>query len=66
MGCEKPGYRDNMARVNELVPGKECLTRADVRRITGWCYNTMAKRLSFNRFGEITKADFCRQISASG
>lgn len=55
-----------MARINELVPGKECLTRADVRRITGWCYNTMAKRLSFNRFGEITKADFCRQISASG
>lgn len=64
MGCEKAGYRDNMERVNALVPGKECLTKADVRRITGWCYNTITKRLSFNRFGEITKADFCRQISA--
>lgn len=64
MPREKEGYRDNFERINALVPNKECLTKADVRRITGWCYNTMAKRLKFNRFGEITKSDFCRQISA--
>ena len=64
MPREKEGYRDNFERVNALVPDKECLTKADVRRITGWCYNTMRRRLKFNMFGEITKADFVRQISA--
>lgn len=63
MAREKEGYRDNLERINAIVPDRECLTRADVRRITGWCYNTMAKRLKFNQFGEITKADFARQIS---
>lgn len=63
MPREKEGYRANMERINALVPDKECLTKADVGRVTGWCYNTVRKRVRFNAFGEITKADFCRQIS---
>lgn len=63
MPREKTGYRDNMERINAIVPDRECLTKADVKRITGWCYTTVRKRLKFNQFGEITKADLARQIS---
>lgn len=64
MPREKEGFRANMERINAIVPERECLKKADVRRITGWDYRTMHKRLNFNRFGEITKADLARQLSA--
>lgn len=64
MGCEKAGFRDNMERINAIVPDRECLKKSDVKRVTGWDYKTMAKRLTFNKFGEISKADLARQISA--
>lgn len=60
---EKKGYRDNLEMIIRVVPDRECLRRSDVKRITGWCYETMNKRLQFNRFGEITRADLARQIS---
>lgn len=63
MGREKEGYRDNLERINSAVPDRECLKKADVKNITGWSYKTMHKRLTFNRFGEITKADLARQLS---
>lgn len=64
MGREKEGFRDNMAELNERLPNKLVLTKTDIRRLTGWSYNTIRRRFKFNAFGEITKADFCRQISA--
>lgn len=63
MGREKECYRDNMEAVNARFPDKLCLTKTDVRALTGWGFNTIRKRLRFNQFGEISKADFCRQIS---
>lgn len=63
MPCEKEGYRDNLARINAIVPDRECLKKADVKRITGWSYDTMNRRLKFNKWGEITKADLARQLS---
>lgn len=64
MPREKECFRDNMAEINTRLPDKLCLTKADVQRLTGWSYATIRKRLKFNAFGEISKADFCRQISA--
>ena len=63
MPREKEGYRDNLERLNRAIPERECLRKADVKRFTGWDYKTMAKRLRFNAFGEITKADLARQLS---
>lgn len=63
MAREKEGFRDNLERINRAVPERECLTKSDVKRITGWCYATVVKRLKFNRYGEITKADLARQLS---
>lgn len=63
MPREKEGYRDNLERINRVIPDRECLTKSDVKRITGWCRATVVKRLKFNRYGEITKADLARQLS---
>lgn len=63
MPREKEGFRGNMEAINAALPNRICLTKADVHRLTGWSYNTIRKRLKFNVFGEISKADFCRQIS---
>lgn len=63
MPREKEGFRANLARINELVPDRECLRKKDVARITGWNIKTVDKRITWNRFGEVTKADLARQIS---
>ena len=63
MPREKDGYRDNLERINIIVPDRECLKKADIKRITGWSYDTIVKRLKLNKWGEITKADLARQLS---
>lgn len=60
--AEKAGYRDTLAQIREMVPDKECLKKADVSRITGWDPRTVRKRIRFNTFGEISRADLARQI----
>ena len=64
MSREKEGYRDNLERIIAAVPDRECLKKGDVKRITGWDYKTIAKRLQLNKWGEITRADLARQLSA--
>lgn len=59
---EKKGYRDTLAQIISMCPERECLKKSDVKRITGWDYKTQAARLTFNRFGELTRADLARQI----
>ena len=59
---EKAGYRGTLEMIIRAVPDRECLKKGDVRRITGWDYKTISTRLTFNRFGEITRADLARQI----
>lgn len=59
---EKAGYRDTLERIIAIVPDRECLKKADIRRVTGWDYRTITKRIRFNKFGEITRADLARQI----
>ena len=64
MPREKECFRDNMAEINTRIPDKMVLTKTDIKRVTGWSYNTIRRRFRFNSFGEISKADFCRQISS--
>lgn len=59
---EKAGFRDQLAQIIAAVPDRECLKMADVQRITGWTYRTCKKRLKFNRFGELTRAELARQL----
>lgn len=63
MGREKDGYRANLERINEAFPGKEMLYRSDIAKFEGHQIRTISKRYKFNRFGEISKADYARQIS---
>ena len=59
---EKAGYRDTLEMIIRAVPERECLNKKDVCRITGWCYHTVMRRIRFNQFGEVTRADLARQI----
>ena len=59
---EKAGYRDTLEEVIRAVPERECLKKKDVCRITGWDYRTVMRRIRFNQFGEVTRADLARQI----
>ena len=63
MGCEKKGFRDNIARFNELFPDKELLNTSDVMKLTGWGFRRVRRSIKFNQFGGITKADLSRQLS---
>lgn len=63
MPREKDGYRANLERINEAFPGREVLTKADLVRFEGKNFRTIVKRYKFNAFGEISKADYARQIS---
>lgn len=60
---EKAGFRDNLEAIRAAVPERECLTKADISRITGWSYRTVVKRIKFNRFGELTRVELARQLS---
>ena len=60
---EKPGYRLNLERLNEVFPDREMLRKGDIVRFEGSSYKTVNKRYQWNRFGEMSKADYARQIS---
>ena len=62
MSREKQGYRDTIAALNEMFPDKGMLTRQDVARFMGRSVETVRRRISFNKDGLLTKADFARQI----
>lgn len=60
---EKPGYRANLERLNELFPDREMLRKGDIVKFEGSSYKTVAKRYKFNQFGLLSKCDYARMIS---
>lgn len=60
---EKPGYRLNLERLNELFPDREMLRKGDIVKFEGSSYKTVSKRYQWNRFGMISKSDYARVIS---
>jgi response regulator of citrate/malate metabolism len=62
---EKPGYRDNLERINERFADHEMLTASEVAEFLGISHDTVRRRLKFNTVTKrISKADLARQISA--
>lgn len=51
MSIEKNGYRDQIARLNEVFPNKDVLTIGEVAKYTGKDRKTIRKYLSFTPLG---------------
>lgn len=62
MGREKEGYYGMMEQLNRKMPDKELLSKREAAEILGISYSTALRRLRFNAFGKITKADLARQV----
>jgi len=63
MAREKPLYRDNLERLNELYPDKEGLSPAEVAAFLGITEKTARGSVQFNKIGRklfISKASFAR------
>lgn len=60
---EKPGYRLNLERLNEIFPDREMLRKGDIVRLEHSSYQSVSKRYIFNRNGMLSKSDYARQIS---
>ena len=63
MPREKEGFRLNLERINAAFPGKELISVPEIARYEGKDPRTIKKRYKLNRFGELSKADWARQIS---
>lgn len=63
MPREKESYRDNLERVHERFPDKECLTISDVQAFTGFGYRHVKKRFEFAKDNTISKAKLARALS---
>ena len=61
---EKQGYRDTIAELNEMFPGKGMLSKSEVAKFLGVHRTTVYRmKIPFNKgTGRITKADLARQI----
>ena len=66
MPREHPDYRNNLERLNTLIPDRELLTPEDVMRITGYkSINTVKKYVPFtNR--RVSKATLARILCGNG
>lgn len=63
MSREKDGFRDNLERIDKAFPNKEMLNAMDLAKFEGHHRTTIRQRYVFNRFGEISKSDWARQVS---
>lgn len=67
-GREKECYRDNLARLDEMFPGKEMLTVADVAKLYGIAdTRALIKHVKFvgTRWSRrVSKASLARQMSS--
>ena len=63
MPREKPSYRDNLERLNEVFPDKELLNKTEVGNFLGIHRKTAGKWFSFNVNGLTTKATLARELS---
>lgn len=61
MPKEKEGYRMELERIGQRFGDKNLLSKKDVQRYTGLCYQTVNKRFQFKE-GKITQADLARQL----
>ena len=62
MPKDREGFRDQMARLNEVFPDRELLSVADVVRFTGRDRRTVVKFFNFrNNF--ISKVEVARTLS---
>ena len=63
MSREKEGFRDTIAQLNEMFPGKGMLSTNDVAQFMGVNRRTAVKKIRFNETtGLVTKADLARQV----
>lgn len=60
---EKESYPDNMERIHDRFPDKECLTIKDVCDFTGFGYRHVKKRFEFAKDNTISKAKLARALS---
>lgn len=63
MAREKESYRDNLERIHERFPDKECLTITDVKNFTGLGFQHCKKRFGFAADRTISKAKLARELS---
>ena len=63
MPREKPSYRDNLERLDNIFPSREMLTVTDVSNFTGVCRRVAKKMFSFNQNNYISKATLAREMS---
>ena len=63
MPREKISYRDNLERIHERFPDKECLTITEVQAFTGLTYYKVRKRFEFAEDRTISKAKLARALS---
>ena len=63
MSREKEGFRDTIAQLNEMFPGKGMLTTKEVAQFMGVERHTVRRKIRFNETtGLVTKADLARQV----
>lgn len=65
MAREKDGYRDNLERVNELIPDKEVLSYKDICSLFGCSLSTAKRKWSdlYNkRIGGVPKTAVARAM----
>ena len=65
MPLEKPAYRDNLERLNEAFPDRECLKLKEVARFLGRDEKTVKRHLGslFKKGIGVTKASLARELS---
>jgi hypothetical protein len=62
MPRERPAYRDNLERLNEVFPNRDLLNAADLARFTGRDRRTVQKIFAFKN-NYISKVEVARTIS---
>ena len=55
-------YRDTIEHLNHCYPNQGMLSKFKVARFMGVSERTVRRKIAFNRFGMLKKADLARQI----